>query len=180
MKHGLTPRGREQALSLAERFRGIPVRKLFSSPLLRAVQTAQVLSYAFEVPYETTEALREFDCGVLEGKSDEASWAIFSEVFGDWINEGNWERRIEGGESFLEIQARFLPFVKRLVEAYGHTSINIILVGHGGTYLCMLPLVLENIDFEFVAKHHLDNTGYVLAEVEEGRLRCLEWNNAPV
>jgi len=179
-KHGLTPRGREQALALAERLREVPVRKLFTSPLLRAVQTAQVLSYAFEISYEVTDALREYDCGVLEGKSDEASWAFYTEVFEDWIKAGNWERRIEGGESFLDMQARFVPFVERLVEAYGGLSINIILVGHGGIYRCMLPLVLDNIDFDFIAENHLGNTDYVLAEVDQGRLRCLEWAGAPL
>ena len=179
LKHGLTPRGREQALALAERFSEIHVNKLYTSPLLRAVQTAQVLSHAFEIPYESTDALREYDCGVLEGKSDPESWALYDQVYNAWVHEEAWERRIEGGESFLDIQARFVPFVRDLIDTYGRLSVNIVMVGHGGLYRCMLPLVLANVDFEFAEARHLDNIAYVLAQVEGGRVRCLKWGETP-
>src|SRR3712207_5088470 len=80
VKHGLTPRGREQAAALARALRGAAVAKLFSSPLLRAVETAEILSAAIGVPYEVTDALREYDCGILEGRSDAASWQVYDEV----------------------------------------------------------------------------------------------------
>jgi probable phosphoglycerate mutase len=180
LKHGLTARGREQALALVERLGDIPVRKLFSSPLLRAVQTARVLSYALAVPYETTDALREYDCGVLEGKSDPASWQLYTEVYQDWVRGNHWERRIEGGESFLDIQSRFLPFIEDLMDAYGQLSVNIILVGHGGLYRCMLPRLLENIDFEFAAAHPLEYTDCVVAQVHMSRVLCVEWGGIPL
>jgi broad specificity phosphatase PhoE len=172
-KHGLTSRGREQAL--AGRFRGIPIRKLYSSPLLRATQTAQILSFAFEISYETTEALREYDCGILEGKSDDASWALYDRVFDDWTKDNKWARRIEGGESFLDIEARFKPFIDRLIKTYRGLSVNIVMVGHGGLYRCMLPLILVNVDFEFAVAHPLDNTDYVSADVYDRSAVCVEW-----
>lgn len=175
LKHGLTSRGREQSLVLADRFSQIDIRKLYTSPLLRAIQTAQVLSYASGIPYETTEALREYDCGVLEGQSDPDSWALYNQVYTAWIRDEDRERRIEGGESFLDIQRRFVPFVQRLIDTYGRLSVNIVTVGHGGLYRCMLPLVLQNINFEFAAAHPLDHSSYVLAQVEDGHARCLKW-----
>lgn len=174
-KHGLTAHGREQALALADRLKDLPFRKLFSSPLLRAVQTAQVLGHAFGLPYELSDALREYDCGVLEGKSDPASWSLYSEVFDAWMVDRQWERRIEGGESFLDMQARFLPFIEGLVQTYERFDVNVVLVGHGGLYRCILPLVLENIGFEFTIRQSLDNSEYVLAEVSDGNIHCIEW-----
>lgn len=176
--HDLTDKGRQQALTLAQNLKAICVVKLFSSPLLRAVQTAEILSEELCAPYETTDALREYDCGVLEGKSDAASWEVHHEVFNDWIQHGHWERRIEEGESFLDIRDRFVPFIEQLIAAYGHLPENIVLVGHGGTYRCMLPLVLEDIDFDFVMSHFLSNTGYVLAETTAEGLACLEWRES--
>src|SRR5438552_745482 len=104
LKHGLTDRGREQAALLAQTLTGASVVRLFSSPLLRAVQTVEILSRAWGVPYEVTDALREYDCGVLEGKSDAATWQIFDTVLNEWLHQGAWEKRIEQGESFLEIR----------------------------------------------------------------------------
>ena len=87
----------------------------------------------------------------------------------------HWERRFEDGESFLDMKERFVPFVEQLLETYGHLPEDIVLVGHGGLYRCMLPLVLDNIDFEFSMAHSLSNTGVVVAEKGDEGLVCLEW-----
>jgi len=174
-KHGLTCKGRQQSTKLAQKLKEFPVAILFSSPLLRAIQTADILANELDVPYEINDALREYDCGILEGKSDEASWDIYNAVFNDWIQHRHWENRIEHGESFLDIKERFVPFVKCLVEKYHNSSDGIILVGHGGLYRCMLPLVLTNIDFHFALIHSINNTGYIVAEARPDGLFCLAW-----
>jgi len=46
--------------------------------------TAEILSQSLHQPYQITEALREYDCGILEDKSDEASWKLHREIFEDW------------------------------------------------------------------------------------------------
>ena len=129
------------------------------------------------MPYEITDALREFDCGILEGKSDEASWSIWRTVVQDW-HRGRWDSRIEQGESLLDIKERFAPFIEHLVEEYQHSSEGIVLVGHGGTYCRMLPLVLANVDSDFA--HPSSNTGYVVAEMRPEGLVCLTWCEAIV
>ena len=161
---------------MADRLGEMPVFKIYSSPLLRAKQTAEILSHRFGVPFEIEDALREYDCGILEGKSDPASWALYSDVLDDWALRGNWDRRIEGGESFLDIKARFVPFIDRLLDAYGALDVNILLVAHGGIYHVMLPLVLENVTFENSLSRPLGNTAFALAQAREDRLHCLEWS----
>jgi broad specificity phosphatase PhoE len=175
LKHPLTVRGREQAAALVRDLEGISIARLFSSPLLRAVQTAEILSDALGVPYKTTDALREYDCGILEGKSDEASWDLYHAVLSDWIERGQWEARIEQGESFLDMQERFVPFIERLVEEYRDSLDRILLVGHGGLYRCMLPMVLANVDFSFALAHPISNTAYVVATAGAEGLTCLTW-----
>lgn len=172
LKHGLTDRGRQQSATLAQKLKEVSVAKLFSSPLLRAIQTAEILARELDVAYEVTDALRESDCGILEGKSDEGSWDIWRTVLHDW-DSGRWDSRIEQGESFLDIKERFVPFIERLVEEYQHSSESIVLVGHGGIYHCMLPLVLANVDSNFA--HPSSNTGYVVAETRPEGLVCLTW-----
>jgi len=174
-KHGLTAWGRKQVETLAERLQRLDVMALFSSPLLRAAQTAEVLSQTFAVPYETTAALREYDCGVLEGKSAQARWELYQTALEDWFQHRRWERRIEGGESFLDIQARFVPFVEQLVTTHADSPGDLVLVGHGGIYRCMLPLILSNVNFDFVRSHPLGYSGYVVAETGPEGLACSTW-----
>lgn len=174
-KHGLTERGREQSTALARRLAGRSVARIFCSPLMRAVETAEIAASAWDVEYEIADALREYDCGVLEGRSDAASWAEYQRVLGEWLDGGCWGSRIEGGESFTEIRKRFVPFIEELVGAHGGSSRGIVLIGHGGLYRCMLPLVLENVDRDLVMGRPLGNTGYVESDLVGDRLACVEW-----
>jgi 2,3-bisphosphoglycerate-dependent phosphoglycerate mutase len=174
LPHSLTPTGRQQAESLAAALAAQEVRRLYTSPIPRAIETVNILALRLGIPFTITEALREYDCGVLEGTGDEAGWALYDSVLQTWV-EGNWEHRIEGGESMRDMEARFVPFIEELVRKYGEQPGALALVGHGGLYRCMLPLVLANIDFAFTMANGIDHSAYVLAEPGTSGLVCREW-----
>jgi broad specificity phosphatase PhoE len=174
--HGLTEKGRAQVAALAQKLAPTPFVRLYSSPLLRAFQTAEQLSNDLGIPFEVSDALREYDCGDIEGKSDPASWQIHLQIREAWFLRKEWEKRIAGGESFLDIQQRFLPFIDSLIQEYGSTQSHLLLIGHGGLFQCMLPLVFTNVAFEHVLDLPAGNTGIILAELAPTGLRCLEWD----
>jgi 2,3-bisphosphoglycerate-dependent phosphoglycerate mutase len=175
LPHPLTERGRKQAQALARNLKGQGIQVLYNSPIPRAVETAEILSAVLEIPHQTTAALREFDCGVIEGKSYDKGAARYEKVLRDWMELTYWESSIEGGESYLDMKDRFLPFIDGLVEEHGDTRTNIALVGHGGLYRCMLPLILENVPVTFAMEHTLDFTQAIIAEPRDGGLICLSW-----
>ncbi len=179
-RHPLTERGRAQAQALARQMQGIPVTRLFTSPLMRALQTAEILAEAFAVVPEVTDALREYDCGILEGRSDDECWRMHTAQREAWLKQQRWEERLEGGESFYDIRDRFVPLIDSLKERCAATQEHILLVGHGGTYACMLPLVLENVSFGTPAAREFPNTGVVIAESAGGSLTCLSWCGVPL
>lgn len=178
--HALTDEGRRQGSALAERLASTPISRVLTSPLRRAVETAQILSDSLGLSYEVTDALREFDRGTLEGTGDEAGHRLFAEVMEDWLRGGHWDRRIEGGESLLDMRDRFLPLVEELVGAETGATGGHILVGHGGLYRCMLPLVLTNVDHEFAIAHPIAYAGCVVAEERASALVCVEWGGRPI
>ena len=73
-----------------------------------------------------------------------------------------------------------MPFIEGLVSQYKEAPGQIVLVGHGGTYRCMIPLVLPNISFDFAMQNAISNTGCVVAELTPDGLRCVEWCGTPV
>jgi len=185
LKHPLTEKGRQQAQALAAELLPAGITAIYTSPLLRAIQTAEILSEALGADFEITDALGEYDCGILEGTSGPETWAAFWALREAWWPGWQWERRIKGGESFLDMQARFVPFVDGLLAADNQRDASLVLIGHGGLYLSMLPLVLVNVDFEFASHQPFPNTGYVLAESDSPGsgpqgLVCREWCGAPV
>lgn len=110
---GLTELGRQQAHVLAERLKDMPITTMYSSPVLRAMDTADILYESLGLPYRVTEALREYHCGVLEGKSDEESWSLHRQYYETWTLRHEYSSKPEGGESFIDIQNRFLPLLNR-------------------------------------------------------------------
>jgi probable phosphoglycerate mutase len=171
---GLTERGRERAQTLADKLKEIPFTAIYSSPILRARETAEILSQSINLPYQVTEALREYDCGVLEGKSDEESWGLHRHYYEDWTLRRNYSNKPEGGECFVEIQNRFLPFI----ESFEYESDeHILLIGHGGLFHLMLPLVLTNIDNDFVSLHGIGHTECVIVELQAEGFVCQQWGD---
>ena len=121
--------------------------------------------------------MREFDVGEYEGRSDAETWEHSFEVFHAWIRDGNFEPVVPGGETYAAIRQRFVPFVLGPVADHGDTDAAFICVGHGGTYRCMLPLVLSNIDLPFVVANGLTFAMAITAETRGSELVCLSWGD---
>jgi broad specificity phosphatase PhoE len=172
---GLTALGKKQVNILAAKLKDVPITAVYSSPVLRARETADILSQSLHQPYQVTEALREYDCGILEEQSDDASWIIHRDIYEDWTLHHNYLRQPEGGECFRDIQNRFLPFIEGLTHDGLHTNHHILFVGHGGLFQLMLPLILTNVDDAFVRSHGIEHTDRVIAEQQFAGLVCLQW-----
>ena len=174
---GLTALGRQQATILAETLKNVPITAIYSSPVLRAKETTEILSQPFQLPYQITQALREYDCGILEEKSDAESWKLHSEIAEDWTLNHNYLRKPEGGESFLDIKKRFIPFIERFTQNGLHSQDHILFVSHGGLLQLMLPEVLTDIDHAFVRSHGIGHTQCIVAELLHDELACKQWGD---
>jgi len=173
----LTPRGRGQAKALAENLKDIPITAVYSSPVLRARETAEILSQSFHLPSQVTEALREYDCGILEEKSDEASWKLHREIAEAWTVNHNYLHKPEGGENFLDIKKRFIPFIESFTHNHLNSQNHILFVSHGGLLQLMLPEILTNIDHDFVRLHGIGHTQCIIVELLHDELICKQWGD---
>jgi broad specificity phosphatase PhoE len=173
-RFGLTELGRRQANILADKLKDIPITAIFSSPVLRAKETADIVSRSFYLPYQVTEALREYNCGYLEGRSDEESWMQHRKYYEDWTLHHNYMSKPTAGESFIDIQNRFLPFIESI--KHGEDT-HILLIGHGGLFHLMLPLILTNIEDDFVSLHGIGHTECVIAELQSDGFICVQWGD---
>jgi broad specificity phosphatase PhoE len=106
----LTIRGRRQAAAAAARFRGKPVRAIYSSDLRRALQTAGAFSMLLGLPVVADSRLRERSAGVLEG-SPRAPFGGEQGCFG--LADGrvvDADARPLGGESVRDLYLRAAAF----------------------------------------------------------------------
>jgi broad specificity phosphatase PhoE len=175
--HPLTARGREQAAALAEAVRPFAPQRIISSSIARAVETAAIVGGTLGVPIEADDALREFDCGVMEGRGDDAAWAAHAGVLREWFVLGRPDARIEGGESLTDLRARFIPFVAAAAQdLLAHGSGAILMISHGGLLQSLLPEVLDGLDPAKVREHPMPNTAFAVADIgPNGRLTSRGW-----
>lgn len=180
VKHPLTQRGVEQARTLAHKLRDIPFEIIYSSPVLRAMQTAYIVANQVGTPVEVTEALREWNVGIYEGTTDPEGWKLHREVQEDWFFHNKPESKMPGGENLIEIKNRFVPFIETLIEQNKDSDHNILCVAHGGLYIAMLPLILKNIDHAFADEHGIPHTTPTVAELRADGLYCTAWFGSPL
>ncbi|HEU6439186.1 MAG TPA: histidine phosphatase family protein [Terriglobales bacterium] len=109
----LTPEGRQEAEALARRLAGIRIDRIVSSPMLRALETAQTL--ATGRPVEVDERLRELDYGRWEGLTYEEIDARDPELRTRWDHDPG-STHSPGGESGEDVAARALSFLVELLE----------------------------------------------------------------
>ena len=110
----LTPQGRHEAEALARRLAGVRIDRIISSPMLRALETAQTV--ATGRPVEVDERLRELDYGQWEGLAYDEIEARDPALRARWDHDPG-STHSPGGESGEDVAARALSFLVDLLEA---------------------------------------------------------------
>ncbi|NYD41261.1 histidine phosphatase family protein [Nocardioides panaciterrulae] len=135
--HGgsLTPLGRKQARELASSLAGERVARVWTSPLSRAVQTAEIVAGVLGTDVVVREGLREYSVGALAGTTVHEK-GYFEGVFRAWV-EGDESAAIEGGERISDVVARVEAVLGEIADEHrGETA---LVVSHGGAMLATLP-----------------------------------------
>lgn len=110
----LTPHGRHEAEALARRLAGVRIDRIVSSPMLRALETAQTV--ATGRPVEVDERLRELDYGRWEGLTYDEIELRDPALRARWDHDPG-STHSPGGESGEDVAARALSFLVELLEA---------------------------------------------------------------
>jgi broad specificity phosphatase PhoE len=130
----LNDRGREQARELAAKVAAERVEIIYTSPLIRAKETAEIVAERVRREVREDDRLKEVDVGDWQDRlkadverDDPDAWAAFRRA-GD-------EFRFPGGESFAEQQERV---VAALVDITQRGELPALVVCHRGVVRCAL------------------------------------------
>jgi probable phosphoglycerate mutase len=119
----LTDAGRTQAARLAARDFGT-VAAVVSSPLRRAVETAEVIATGLGLPVEIVDDLVETDFGVWEGLTFAEAAATDPDVMRRW--HGAPDVAPPGGESFVEVGTRVERARSELTSTYPDSTVIVV------------------------------------------------------
>jgi probable phosphoglycerate mutase len=166
----LNEAGRAQARALAVELADESFRAVFSSPLLRAYETAMILAERCTLAVEHAAALMEVDVGSWSGLTREEVEARFPDGFRRWLEYGHgWD----DGESYEELGARVVAGLLRVAEAHPHGTV--LAVTHGGPIRSALA-VAHGVPFDEARRsiHVVGNCAVVRLAVRDGKLERVD------
>ena len=149
----LTERGRRQAEALAEAVSGRSIDLILSSPLKRALQTAETAAQRNGIPIQVEPRLIEQDYGIYEGVDRQNP---------DFLaNKRCFAYRYPGGESMMQVAYRVYGLIDELKEKYADK--NVLLISHGGVCRVLHSYFQDMTNDEFF---HYSIGNCVLSEYE--------------
>ena len=142
--YSLTEKGIIQAKQTAAYFEGKNIHAIYSSPLKRAKETADIIAEALGLPVTTMEQFREVNVGNLEGQpSNKENWAIHDQIIADWFS-GKHDSTFPGGENYTMLLQRMNDGLRKIM--IDNPDSNVIVVGHGGIITSSIWDICTNVD----------------------------------
>lgn len=123
----LNERGRAQAAALAETLRGEEIAALWTSPLRRAAETAEIVGRSLGLEPRPDERLREIDVGAWAGRTYAEVLAEVPDALERWLG-GDLSFRFPGGESLAEQTERVVAALEEIRAG----DVPALVVCHGG------------------------------------------------
>jgi probable phosphoglycerate mutase len=124
----LNDAGREQARALAEELAGERIDFVYTSDLVRAHETAEIVAARLGADVVARSELREIDVGDWEGLTWPEIEERHPEGARSWHEHGHgWK----SGETYDQLGERIIAALRRI--AADHPAQNVLVVGHGGT-----------------------------------------------
>ena len=166
----LNEAGRAQARDLALELEDASFQAVYSSPLLRAYETAAILAESLELEVERADDLMEVDVGSWSGLTRVEVEARFPQGFRRWLDYGHgWD----DGETYDELGARVVSGLQQIAAAHPETTI--LVVTHGGPIRSALAAA-DGVQFGEARRssHVIGNCAVVRLALRDGKLERVD------
>ncbi len=146
-----------------------PIELIWSSPLRRALQTAEIIAQRLNVPIATDPRLKELDAGVFQGRLRRDLETLFPEEYARWL-AGDLDFVIPEGESRRQLMTRGAAVLREIAAG---PQQHVVVVAHGGlltaafralqgTEHTLNPFALQNAS---ITRLQIEPTGVTLVEL---------------
>ncbi len=169
----LNETGLKQADLLGRYLSGVKVGAIYSSPLKRALKTAEAIAVYQALEVNVVWGLIDFDYGEWQGLLHQEVKDRYKELYADWLNHPD-QVQMPGGESLEDVRKRAMTAVNDIMERYNEERI--VLVSHrvvNKILICAL-LGLNNSHFWNIK---LDTGGITSFSYEGGRFILTKHND---
>ncbi|MBN2394871.1 MAG: histidine phosphatase family protein [Candidatus Atribacteria bacterium] len=161
----LNKEGFNQARELAKELKSFQPIKIFTSPLIRARQTAEAISQECNIQVEERYGMNNIELGSWEGKSKLYIAEKYPEQWQVWLKEPE-KLSFPGMESLDKVQARSRKDLDDIIKEFSGKTV--IIVSHRAV---LKPLIASCIGIKkpYFWRVHVDTASYSVIHYEKRR-----------
>ena len=170
----LVESGIRDAKDLSKYLKNTTFKKVFTSPLGRAKQTAKLLFENRDIYIEENQNICEMNFGVFEGMKKEDIIKEYDELYDYlWNHPEKFTRCPGGGESFFDVRKRVVEFLDDMKQ-YDKND-NVFIVTHGMYFVCLLGYILgyEPVDFPKINRQIVRGCSITIIEIYNDDMKVL-------
>lgn len=154
----LNEEGFEQAEKLAERFANMSIQSVYTSPLTRSYQTAEIIAKKFSLSPIEEPLLRECEISLWNGLTMKETLEKFPDFYHEWSQ--NPKAQIHGVESLERVQERMVQAFRNIAQ---HSSENVVVVSHAIAIRMLICWILQ-LPIPFHKNFRLENASVTAVE----------------
>ena len=159
----LTDQGRQQVVDAAKQLKTIPIDKIYTSPVIRAKETAQIVGDNLGMNYDVDERLYEIELGKLVGMNYEEVTTKYGDLFMRFYSEHDPVLDSFGVEPFSAVKQRVKSLLDDALKK--HEESNVLMVTHLDPIKAALATLLE-LNAESLYRWHIRNASLTVLKHE--------------
>jgi broad specificity phosphatase PhoE len=165
--------GLKQAGETGAALAGEGIEFILTSPLKRAVVTAEIISRAIGIGYEVDDAFNNIDLGDWQGVPKSKVRETYPDEWRRWTTEPEG-LVLPGGESVEDVRKRASA---RLLEVVGSGQRDLAIVTHRSVIKVLAAFML-GVPAPYFWKFYIDNAAYSVFEHSGADFTLINWNRS--
>jgi probable phosphoglycerate mutase len=137
----LTEYGKRQVLDTAKYLGEISIDKVLVSPVVRTIETAEIVCEYLGLDYQIDERLYEIELGRLVGMNYEEIISKYGNLFLEFYTENEAALTPYGVESFASIKQRIKNILDEMAEIYSDR--NVLMISHLDPIKAAIAIILD-------------------------------------
>lgn len=162
----LTPKGIDQAERIAKFLKPFNISTIYTSPIERAVKTAEIVAKHNSLDYNLDERLIELDMGKFTGMDYDTIFEKHGNVFLKFY-DGELEIAHNGVETFAQVKNRVLSMLDHVLNA--HNDENVLLVTHMDPIKAAISTIM-NLDANSLFELIIENASITVIKEHQRKL----------
>jgi probable phosphoglycerate mutase len=159
----LTDEGKKQVADTAKQLKSIPIDKVFVSPVIRTIETAQIVCDTIGIEsYQIDERLYEIELGKLVGMNYEEVTTKYGDLFLKFYSEGDPVLQDFGVETFASVKKRIRSLLDQIIQ---NNEGNTLMVTHLDPIKAAIAIMLD-LKPESLYRWHIRNASLTILKYE--------------